>query len=121
MAAPCKGVVFRVAAAKAKATLAYLRARELVTNVYRETELRATLADGRVVTAVAYVADRTHAQYAGALDRAELHRLVAQGIGAAGPNVDYVRSTQAHLEALGIHDATLAWLSDTLPGFAISR
>ncbi len=112
----CKGIAFRVAAASAEPTLDYLRARELVTNVYRETTIRATLADSRIVDAIAYVADRAHEQYAGALDRADLHRLVAQGIGSAGPNVDYVRSTQAHLLTLGIHDPTLTWLCDRLPG-----
>ncbi len=44
----CKGVAFRVAAAKAGAALAYLREREQVTAVYREVFLRARLAcDGQ--------------------------------------------------------------------------
>ena len=114
----CKGMAFRIPADDAATTHAYLRARELVTNVYLETHVQAALADGRTVTALAYVADRRHAQYAGTLDRAVLHRLVAQGVGEAGRNVDYVRSTQKHLLALGIRDATLSWLADTLPGSA---
>ena len=116
----CKGVAFRVAGPDAAATQAYLRARELVTNVYRETTLRASLADGRAVAALAYVADRTHAQYAGRLPREELHRRVAQSVGGAGPNIDYVRSTQAHLAALGIRDATLDWLAATLPNAPVA-
>ena len=110
----CKGVVFRVAAAKAGAALAYLREREQVTAVYREVYLRARLSGGARVLAVAYVADRGHHQYAGRLDRAELMRLVSQGIGVSGDNPDYVRNTHAHLAALAIRDETLEWLARSL-------
>jgi cation transport protein ChaC len=110
----CKGVAFRVAAAKAGAALAYLREREQVTAVYREVFLRARLAGGASVLAVAYVADRGHHQYAGRLDRAELMRLVSQGIGVSGDNPDYVRNTHAHLAALAIRDETLEWLARSL-------
>ncbi len=110
----CKGVAFRVTPENAEATLAYLRAREQVTDVYVETTLRVTLADKRVVNAVCYVADRKHEQYAGLLERAELVRLVMQGTGVSGANPDYVRNTQSHLRALGIRDATLEWLMERL-------
>jgi glutathione-specific gamma-glutamylcyclotransferase len=110
----CKGVAFRVAAAKGGAALAYLREREQVTSVYREVYLRARLVGGPSVLAVAYVADRGHHQYAGHLDRAELMRLVSQGIGVSGANPDYVRNTHAHLTALAIRDETLEWLARSL-------
>jgi cation transport protein ChaC len=110
----CKGVAFRVEARKAGAVLGYLREREQVTTVYREVFLRTRLADGADVPAVCYVADRAHRQYAGRLDRAELMRLVSQGVGVSGANPDYVRSTQAHLAALAIRDETLEWLARRL-------
>ncbi len=110
----CKGVAFRVAPDARDATLAYLRAREQVTDVYLETTLRARLADKRVVNTVCYIADRKHEQYAGLLERDELERLVAQGVGISGANPDYVRNTHSHLQALGIRDATLEWLMDRL-------
>jgi cation transport protein ChaC len=110
----CKGIAFRVAVEAAEATLAYLRAREQVTDVYLEMRLRATLADKRVVNAVCYIADPKHEQYAGLLERAELVRLVTQGVGVSGANPEYVRNTQSHLRALGIRDATLEWLMDRL-------
>ena len=72
------------------------------------------LADGRRLAAVAYVAQRDHAQYAGALDTIEVARLVAQGHGRYGPNIDYVRNTQAHLAAMGLRDARLAAVIDRL-------
>ncbi len=107
----CKGVAFRVGAVRAEATLAYLRAREQVTSVYQERILPAMLADGTPVAVVCYVADRGHSQYAGRLDRDELVRLVGQGVGLSGDNLDYVKNTQSHLADLAIHDATLAWLA----------
>jgi len=110
----CNGVAFRIESAAAEAARAYLRAREQVTLVYREVSVRSRLADGRVVDALCYVADRGHAQYAGRLDRPELIRLVAQGEGVSGTNTDYVKSTQEHLAELAIRDATLEWLARRL-------
>lgn len=110
----CKGIAFRVAAAEAAETIAYLRVREQATLVYRELHLRARLEDSRSVTALSYAADRSHGQYAGRLDREELARLVLQGEGVSGANPEYVRNTHAHLAELGIHDATLAWLAERL-------
>jgi glutathione-specific gamma-glutamylcyclotransferase len=106
----CKGVAFRVPAALAEATIAYLRKREQVTNVYRELRLPVRLADGRQIMALSYGVDRSHLQYAGRLDREELKRFVLQGRGESGENPDYVRNTQAHLAQFGIRDETLEWL-----------
>ena len=110
----CKGVAFRVPPGAAAATLAYLRAREQVTMVYREIMLTASLIDGREVAAVSYSVDRRHPQYAGVLDRPELERLVIQGKGVSGGNPDYVMNTHRHLAELGIRDATLEWLAHRL-------
>jgi cation transport protein ChaC len=110
----CRGVAFRVAAASRKATIDYLRVRELVTSVYVERNVLAHLADGRKIEALTYVADRRHRQYAGALERQELLSLVVQGVGRSGPNADYVLNTQAHLRESGILDPTLEWLAAQL-------
>jgi len=107
----CKGIAFRVPAADAAVTIAYLRGREQVTLVYRELHLRARLDDGRHVTTLSYAVDRSHGQYAGRLKRDELERLVLQGQGVSGGNSEYIRNTQAHLAELGIFDATLDWLA----------
>ena len=104
----CKGVAFRVRADATAATLAYLRAREQVTMVYRERMMAATLADGRAIRAVTYVVDRTHVQYAGVLDLAAMKFFVGQGVGVSGANPDYVRATYEHMLVLGIPDPTLA-------------
>lgn len=110
----CTGVAFRVAAAHAHATLAAVRARELITNVYREVVVPVGLADGRTVEALAYAADTAHAQYAGGLDAAAMLRTVRSAQGFSGPNLAYVLNTQAHLLDLGVDDPALTALCATL-------
>ncbi len=106
----CKGIAFRVCAADAAETIAYLREREQVTMVYREVGLNASLADGRSVRVLSYVVDRSHPQYAGVLDLPTQERFVTQGVGVSGPNPDYVRNTFDHMAGLGIADPILASL-----------
>ena len=110
----CRGVAFEVAAQDAPDVLDYLRAREQATMVYREIMVAAQLDDGRIVTALAYAVDRTHAQYAGRLPAEALLRLVTQGEGVSGANPDYVIQTHDHLRELGIRDDTLGWLTESL-------
>ena len=110
----CRGVAFRVAEADAAETIAYLRAREQPTAVYLERRVVAHLDDGRVVTALAYVVDRGHRQYAGRLPEDTLLGLVRNGIGQSGANPDYVRSTHDHLVAMGVIDPILARLTAAL-------
>jgi cation transport protein ChaC len=106
----CRGLAFRVRAEDRSSTLAYLREREQVTSVYKEAVLDAHLADGRAVPTVAYVADRSHPQYAGRLDSSDLVRLVLQGQGISGANIDYVQATLERLRAEGIRDHGLAFV-----------
>src|SRR5262245_12280652 len=65
----CRGIAYRVAASERAETIAYLRAREQVTMVYRDTTRRVWLSNNptRPVTALCYVVDRSHPQYAGRL------------------------------------------------------
>lgn len=110
----CYGVAFRVARPEWPATLTYLRERELVTDVYRERQVKLDFGSDEGDTGLTYVADRAHAQYAGRLERRRLLELVCGSSGQAGANADYVLNTQAHLAALGIHDAGLEWLAAQL-------
>jgi cation transport protein ChaC len=104
----CRGLAFRVRASQREATLNYLREREQVTSVYVEAWLTARLQPDRVVRAVAYVVDPNHPQYAGRLPHHELVRLVRQGHGMSGDNVEYIRSTFEHLTVAGVNDPDLA-------------
>ena len=114
----CRGVAYRVAAKKRAATIAYLRAREQATSVYRETLRSVTLLGERErrVSALVYMIDRGHVQYAGRLDLAQQLHLVRQGHGQSGPNREYVLSTVHALEALGLRDPELHRLAARLKG-----
>jgi cation transport protein ChaC len=110
----CQGVAYRVAPEQWDGALAYLRERELVTNVYHEVLAPLTLDDGRRVDALAYVVDASHPQYASGLDRQTALALVRQGVGASGANVDYVLSTADHLAEIGVEDPDLIWMAAQL-------
>ncbi len=112
----CRGIAYRIAAADSSATVAYLREREQVTAVYLETLRRITLATTppRDVTALVFVVDRSHPQYAGRLDLEHQVHLVRQGHGRSGANQDYLLSTIAEIEAQGCHDAGLHAIAQRL-------
>jgi glutathione-specific gamma-glutamylcyclotransferase len=114
----CQGIAFRVAAADRAQTVAYLRSREQVTGVYRESVRRISLKSEpeRQVPALCYVVDRSHVQYAGRLPLAEQLHYIRQGHGQSGPNRDYVIATVAALEALGLRETELHLLAERLRG-----
>ncbi len=113
----CRGVAFRVHGNDRSDVIDYLRAREQVTMVYREVYRPVRLLDPAhaPVRALCYVVDRDHAQYSGALDPQTQARLIGQGRGRSGGNVDYVRNTLAHLRDLGVDDRNLENVHDLLP------
>ena len=110
----CVGIAFRIAAEAAEATREAVRARELISGVYREATVDILLDDGTRVRAVTYVADRNHVQYAGKLGREAMLARVRRSRGTAGPNVDYVRNTYHHLLGIGLADANLAWIVEAV-------
>lgn len=116
----CHGMAFRVHDRDRAAVLDNLRAREQVTMVYREAVKPVRLPDGRRVETIAYVVDRRHRQYAGALTREAQLAAILGARGKSGANPDYVLNTQAHLEEMGVHDATLAWLAQALRQMAVT-
>ncbi|OCJ03002.1 gamma-glutamylcyclotransferase [Rhizobium sp. AC44/96] len=100
----CRGMAFRIGGDQWDDVIEYLRARELVTNVYLERNVTLQLEGGRSVKAVAYIVDRKHVQYGGALDAHAAARIVHEAQGQSGPNDAYVFNTLAHLEEMGIRD-----------------
>ncbi len=108
--AACRGMAFRVEPGAEAATLAALRARELVSSAYAETTVTAVTEAGPV-EALAYVIDAAHAQYCGGMPREDQARVIAAAAGLRGPNRDYLFATAAHLAALGLADAELDWLA----------
>src|SRR5262249_12499488 len=94
-------------------TIAYLRAREQVTSVYREVMRSVWLEnDARQrVSALVYVVDPGHVPYAGPLSLAAQLRHVLHGHRQSGINRDYVLSTVKAIEAEGFRDAQLHQLA----------
>jgi cation transport protein ChaC len=118
----CRGVAFRVAAGLRDATVDYLRSREQTTHVYREV-MRSVWLENEArqrVSALAYVVDRGHVQYAGRLSLADQLRFVQQGHGRSGNNRDYVLATVKSIEAQGFRDAQLHQLAAMLHDHARS-
>ena len=118
----CRGVAFRVAQGAEEETVAYLREREQVTDVYLEAHRTVRLLNGtgRVVKALTYLADPNHAQYAGRLPLEEQLRIVRDCKGEAGTNIDYVLNTARHLEEEGVHDAVLVSIAARLTASGLS-
>lgn len=110
----CRGVAFEVERADWNEAHAYLVAREMDRGVYRESVRPVQLDDGSMVTALAFLVDERHVQYAGRLDIAEQARLVRSGVGESGPNREYVLETARHLDQLGIRDRYLSELVEAL-------
>jgi cation transport protein ChaC len=112
----CRGVAFRVAEGAEDDTVAYLREREQVTDVYLEVYRPIRLLDGsgRSLRALTFLVDRSHAQYAGGLSVEDQVRIVKSGKGQAGGNVEYVMRTLRHLEEAGVQDAMLTGIAARL-------
>src|SRR4051794_31804979 len=109
----CRGVAFRVAEKNSAATIANLREREQVTSVYREVKRSVWLENEarQRVSALVYVVDRGHGQYAGRLRPAEQWRPVLQGPGQSAGHRDCLLATVKAIEAEGFRDQQLRRLA----------
>jgi cation transport protein ChaC len=116
--AVCAGLALRVAEGAEAATLAGLRARELISSAYVERRLPLRLADGRHLAALGYVIDPRHAQYCGQLDLEAQAQIIARATGGRGANRDYLWQTARHLADLGLADPDLDWLAARVRGLA---
>lgn len=102
----CQGRAFLVAAPDRSEVLAYLEDREMTSYVYRQMALPVDIG-GQCERATTYVADDSHPQYACDLSPADAARLIAEGSGERGPNVDYLENTLAHLDEMGVEEPEL--------------
>lgn len=109
--AHCQGLALRAAPGTEKATITYLRERELISSAYLERDLTIRLIDGRQVGALTYVIDPEHDQYCGGLPLEEQAHIIAKAVGGRGPNSQYLFNTAQHLHEMGIADDDLDWLS----------
>ncbi len=113
----CRGIAFRVEPDRWPDTVRYLRAREQVTMVYLEKTVKVALMTQpcRRVSALTYIVDRTHPQYAGKLSLEDQIALIRQGHGQAGPCHEYVISINEHIRDMGMRDGTMEYLCAELP------
>lgn len=108
----CRGLAHRLPAKDYDRVRRYLWTREIENDgVYVEEIREIHLADGRTVQSLVYLADRAHRQFAGKLPLTKALKLVRQGKGATGTNIEYVRNTLSHLRELGLRDRNLEELA----------
>lgn len=110
----CVGRAFRIAPERWTEVRDYLRERELISGVYREALRPVRLASGTRVTALVFLADPSHSQYAGRLTLEQQLAYVRDAHGQSGPNRDYVTNTAEHLLEMGISDKPIMALSTLL-------
>ena len=126
----CTGIAYRIAAEHATDVIGYLRQRELIYGVYRETSVSVRLdregpsslgtegfigADCGIgppshIRALAYVVERGHPSYAGRLPLEQQARIIRAAHGSSGDNLDYLFNTVRLLGELGIREPDLVRL-----------
>ena len=103
----CWGVAYCVPPRQAPRVLAKLWRREMRNRVYEPRFVRVRIRGRRQIRALAFVADPQHRQFAGDLSVTRTARLIAQGRGERGRNLDYLSYTLAHMHELGVSDPHL--------------
>ena len=108
----CRGLAHRLPVGDYDAVRRYLIHREIDNDgVYSEAIRPIELDGGRTVSALVYLADRRHRQFAGKLPLATAAALVRRGRGATGTNLEYVENTVTHLAEMGLRDRALEALA----------
>jgi cation transport protein ChaC len=102
-----RGIAYRVAEADWPGTYDYLREREQPTETYFEAYRPVRIEGGEAVSALIFLSDPKHPQWAGDLTSEAQARLIAGATGLSGRNVDYLRDLVEHLRAEGIADRCL--------------
>lgn len=102
----CRGLAYRVGAARAREVLDYLAEREIAHDVYIPRICPVRLKDGWV-RAVALIANRINRQYAGKLAPECVAEVIVESRGKRGRNLAYLENAVRHLGELGVRDNTL--------------
>ena len=107
---PCRGLVFRIASARAEAESAFVWRREMIRGSYRPTFLCVGTPQGEV-TALAFASNPSHADHVGELPVAETAAMIARASGTLGTNRQYLEQLISQLERLDIEDSYLRHLA----------
>lgn len=106
----CHGVVYRLPAQCAHAELALLWRREMVVGAYHPRWVRVSTGT-HALTALAFVVDRAHSQYAGKLSLTKQAAVLCSAAGAFGSSADYLERARVSLVTHGIVDPYLEELA----------
>ncbi|MDF1735350.1 MAG: gamma-glutamylcyclotransferase [Minwuia sp.] len=106
----CFGMAFRIAPEKARDELGILWRREMVSDAYRATVVRAQ-SDMGPLRAATFVINRSSPRYCGETDLDKVAFSIARAEGWLGPCSDYLFQTLEHLQELGLHDRYLEKLA----------
>jgi cation transport protein ChaC len=109
----CRGVAYRLPARCARAELALLWRREMVVGSYKPRWLQVQQLHpaGHTLTALAFVVDRAHSQYAGRMAMARQARVLATAKGVFGSSADYLERARIALVTHGVVDPYLESLA----------
>lgn len=99
----CRGIVYRVDPKAIDEALKAIWEREMTTAIYQPHWIPVETDEGNV-TAIAFVVDREHPQYAGTLPQHEMVAIIAEARGKYGPCREYLANTVRELAALGIDE-----------------
>jgi cation transport protein ChaC len=110
----CRGVAFRIEAAKLRQELGLLWQREMYGGSYNARWVKLE-AGGRSIKAVTFVINRAHPRYTRELSVEQTAAMIASASGELGSCREYLENTVSHLKALGMRDAGLARIAAALP------
>jgi len=109
----CRGVAYRLPASCARAELALLWRREMVVASYkpRWVQVQQLQPGGHSLTALTFVVDRAHPQYAGRLAMSRQAKVLATAQGVFGSSADYLERARVALVTHGVVDPYLETLA----------
>ena len=106
----CRGVLLRIAPEMIESETDVLWRREMVSNAYVPTWVRAATEHGGIA-AIAFIINRTHDRYAQKMPEEKTADVIARAAGRIGPCRDYLLNTVDHLNRLGIEDRSMRRLA----------
>jgi cation transport protein ChaC len=110
----CSGMAFKVHSKNREPVIEYLRERELVTKVYKESWRQIKFKSGSSEQALTFVVDRSSPQYSGLLDIEKQIEIVSSAKGNSGPNNEYLLKTVEHLKSISIRDHSLESIANII-------
>ncbi|MBU6449911.1 MAG: gamma-glutamylcyclotransferase [Rhodospirillales bacterium] len=110
----CRGVAFRISAAKIQQELALIWQREMYGGAYNARWVT-LLSEEKRLRAITFVINPLHPRYIKELTTEQAVALITSGRGDLGTCREYFDKTVVHLRKLGVKDAALARIAASLP------